>query len=117
MRSGNKCFLGVLFIFQSLVQSNGKLSIMANEAILHNVYIARSEIIFTRELLYSGNYGTLLIIKSKVTFSGINTFSYCKTNTWAGALTGIQSTINVTGIASFLQTLVVQLVCMTVRYI
>ena len=44
MMSGNKCFLGVLFIFQSLVQSNGKLSIMANEAILHNVYIARSEI-------------------------------------------------------------------------
>ena len=101
MIAENECVLGVLFISESLIQSNSILTIMANTATLHNIYIAQSEIVFTGELLYSQNHGTLLLIETHTTFSGMNTFAFCSSTTWAGALTGIQSTINVTGIVSF----------------
>ena len=101
MIANNECVLGVLFTSNSLIQSSNILSIIANKATLHNVYIAQSEIVLTGELLYSGNHGTLLIIETHAVFSGMNTFAFCTSTKWAGALTGIQSTIIVTGIALF----------------
>ena len=98
--SDNECSFGVLFVSRSLVKSNSELSITANKATLHTVYIAQSKILFVNKLVYSRNHGTLLIIESQATFSGTNVFRFCTSSSWAGALTGIQSAMNVTGIIS-----------------
>lgn len=73
--SDNECSFGVLFVSRSLVQSNSELSIMANKATLHTVYIAQNKLLLINKLQYSRNHGTLLIIESLATFSGTNVFT------------------------------------------
>ena len=74
--SNNACFLGVLFVTKSLVQSNSELRVTANIATLHNIYIAQSQIMLIQKLLYSENHGTLLIIERQAILSGLNQFTF-----------------------------------------
>ena len=86
---GNQCYFGALNSFESSVQSYGKLTISGNAATLNTVYLVRSKVNFTGELLYSDNHGTILITNSDVTFSGSSLFSNSKAKKRGGALTGI----------------------------
>ena len=98
----SECYHGVIYAFQSVIESCGELNILENEGALYSVYVGRSKVMLSGKLSYSRNYGTLLIMESDVTFTGINRFSDSKSNIWAGALTVFQSKVHIIdGIASF----------------
>ena len=102
----------VIFFDESTVKGHQKLDISHNKGRVSVVHLVRSTANFTDGILFSNNLGSLLVINSIVTFSGINIFEKCilvnfNNYTWeleeGGAITALQSDIILQGTTSFIE--------------
>ena len=92
----NKCYFGILHIFESSLECHGSIILSRNVGSLDTAFVAHSTLNFTSrsELSYSYNHGTILIINSKTTFSGSCIFSNNIATKRGGAIAAIQSSIH-----------------------
>ena len=92
---GNQCRLGILYIFQSSLEFQGKMVVSENQGILsiNTIFIVRSTVNLTSgsELLYSHNRGKILLRNSKAIFSGLCTLSCNEAIEDGGAIAAIYS--------------------------
>ena len=99
---GNQCYFGIVYVYESSVESEGELRILSNIAELSATYIVRSDVHFTGKQIFSHNQGTCLITNSNVKFSGYTTFSHNRARIRGGAITSLQSTVSINSSAVFI---------------
>ena len=100
---GNRCYFGIVYVYESYVESDGELRIIDNVAKLSSTYIVRSDVHFKGRQIFSHNQGTCLITNSNVEFSGnVTTFSHNRAKIRGGAITSLQSTVSINSSAVFI---------------
>ena len=98
---GNRCYVGIVYVYESSVESEGELRILNNVAKLSTTYIVRSDVHFKGRQMFSHNRGTCLITNSNVKFSGYTKFSHNRAKIRGGAITMLQSTVYINSSALF----------------
>ena len=99
---GNRCYFGIVYVYESYVESERDLKILNNVAILSTTYIVRGDVHFKGRQIFSHNRGTCLITNSNVEFSGNTTFSHNRSKIRGGAITSLQSTVYINSSALFI---------------
>ena len=90
----NQCYFGTLHMFESSLKTHGELNALYNVAQLSSFYLVRSQVIFTGEMLFAENRGTILLTNSNVTFSASCKFINNTAKRRGGAITAIQSNVH-----------------------
>ena len=97
----NRCYVCSLYIFESSVESHGRLTMFRNQAILSSLCVIRSKMTIMGEFSFVGNYGSFFVENSDVNFNGLSDLSNNRARQRGGALTTIQSRVHFRGVTMF----------------